>query len=129
MEFERGQLYVFNYLWHHEAKDGEESGRKPRRCVVIPLIDRAQLLVLAISSSADGNAGRVAMPELEAKRLGLSTDSAVVVGELNLVDDDNLVDFISLTPVGKLSAPFAKTVARAVAERWQEGSLVRVERS
>lgn len=129
MRFERGEVYVFNYLWQHEADAGEESGRKPRRCAVIPLVDRAQLLILAISSNKDGEAVRVTLPELEARRLGLSPQSAVVVSEINLVDDDNLTDFISLTPLGKLSAPFVKTVARAVATRWQSGEFVQVRRT
>ena len=129
MRFERGEVYVFNYLWKHQADAGEESGRKPRRCAVIPLVDRAQLLILAISSNSEGKAMRLALPELEARRLGLSSESAVVVGEVNLIDDDNLTDFVSLTPLGKLSAPFVRTMARAIATRWQSGELVRVKRT
>jgi hypothetical protein len=128
MPFDRGELLVFNYLWADQAGRGEESGRKPRRCVVIPLVDRSQLLILAISSTQTGDAARLAFPELEARRLGFSSNSAVVVGEANLVNDDNLVDFVSLVPLGKLSPSFTKAVAQAIAIRWRDDALTRIER-
>lgn len=33
---EQGDVAHFHYLWHHEAQEGEESGRKPRPvCIVV----------------------------------------------------------------------------------------------
>lgn len=129
-----GEVYLFNYLWGHEADRGEETGRKTRRVCVI--LRRSELVYLFPLSSRPprprpegGERVFVVVPDAECRRIGLAAGSVshLILDDYNRVHVDVLHDFGSPTPVGSLSQPFLALAARrfleAVRQRTVEGRV------
>ena len=80
---EQGDVAQFHYLWHHEAQEGEESGRKPRPvCIVVKTPANPDVVFLFPFTTKSPPAGRLALPvpEIECRRAGLGAPSWIVIG-------------------------------------------------
>lgn len=115
----RGEVYLYSYLWAHEAERGEEGGRKIRRvCLVMEV--KGWLYLFPISSKVplpnEPGSDRLyeVVPETEQRRIGLdgARTSHLVLDDYNRVRVDELYDFESLTPVGTFSVRFLEKIAR-----------------
>ncbi|WP_099863971.1 hypothetical protein [Pararhizobium haloflavum] len=124
----RGEVYLFNYLWGHEAARGEESGRKIRHVCLMMQVDQ-WLYLFPISGRhpqpriADEQRLYEIIPETECRRVGLGTSGKVshlILDDFNKVRADELYDFESLTPVGSFSHRFLEKVARRFLDAMQQ---------
>jgi len=117
-----GLVISYNYLWAREHDRHEESGRKARpACVQIIIANGESATVVALFpiTSQPPLVGRTALaiPEMDAHRIGLTTPSWIIVDEWNL---DNLArspHIADSRPIGLLSAAFMKRVRAAAADR------------
>jgi hypothetical protein len=116
-----GLVIRYNYLWAREFERGEESGRKARPvCVQIVLEgDRSTLVALFPISTQSPHASRTALeiPEMEARRVGLTIPTWVVVDEWNLDDLAISPHVADIRPLGSFSVAFVKRIRAAAAER------------
>ena len=84
-----GLVIGYAYLWHEEARRGEEEGRKDRPCVivlsVVPDESGAVVTVAPVTRSPPVDpAAAVELPAETKRRLGLDdARSWIVVGEVN----------------------------------------------
>jgi hypothetical protein len=125
----RGEVYRFSYLWNHEAKRGEESGRKIRR-VVLMMEMGGSLYLFPMSGDRpqpreDGKERLfVIVPEIERRRIGLGHDTEkvthLILDHYNKVRRDRLYDFESIHPVGSFSLKFLDQVAKLFREAVHE---------
>jgi hypothetical protein len=117
-----GLVISYNYLWAREYDRREESGRKSRpACVQIIIADRGGATVVALFpiTSQPPAVERTALeiPEMDARRIGLSTPSWIVVDEWNLDDLAKSPHIADARPIGPLSTAFMKRVRAAAADR------------
>jgi hypothetical protein len=117
-----GLVISYNYLWAREYDHHEESGRKARpACVQIIVTSGKGQTVVALFpiTSQPPLASRTALeiPEMDARRIGLTIPSWVVVDEWNLDDLAVSPHIASAHPIGLLSPAFMKRVRRAAADR------------
>jgi hypothetical protein len=117
-----GLVISYNYLWAREHDRHEESGRKARpTCVQIVIADGKGRTVVALFqiTSQPPQASRTALeiPEMDARRIGLTSPSWVVVDEWNLDDLAKSPHLADTRPIGSLSPAFVKRVRAAAADR------------
>ena len=115
---EAGAVYSYHYLWSREADAGEESRRKSRpACLLITLSGQADRLYMFAITSRPPAAGRIAeeLNQLECKRCGLTAPAWIMLDEFNVTPSQELHDFESLRPLGKLSPAFCKAaISKAI---------------
>jgi hypothetical protein len=122
VEPSNGLVISYNYLWAREYDRHEESGRKARpACVqiIIARNERATIVALFPITSQPPYKDRTALqiPEMEARRIGLTIPSWIILDEWNL---DNLAKSPHIAdsrPLGALSPAFMKRVRREAAAR------------
>jgi hypothetical protein len=122
VEPSNGLVISYNYLWAREYDRREESGRKARpACVQIIIAGGGGGTVVALFpiSSQSPQAGRTALeiPEMEARRIGLTIPSWIVVDEWNLDDLAKSPHIADARPIGTLSPAFMKRVRSEAAAR------------
>ena len=114
---EQGDGAHFHYLWHHEAQEGEESGRKPRPvCIVVKTPANPDVVFLFPFTTKSPLPGRVALsvPEIECRRIGIAPPSWIILDEYNRVEMDKDYDFVSTEPIGSVSAAFLREIAATI---------------
>ena len=117
-----GLVISYNYLWAREHDRHEETGRKARpACVQIIIADGASGTVVALFpiTRQPPQAERTALsiPEMDARRIGLTIPSWVIVDEWNLDDLAKSPHIADSRPIGLLSPAFMKRVRGAAADR------------
>lgn len=117
-----GLVISYNYLWAREYDRHEESGRKARpACVQIIIAQGKNGIVVALFpiTSQPPQAGRTALeiPEMEARRIGLTIPSWIVIDEWNLDDLAKSLHIADPRPIGSLSPVFMKRVRGEAAAR------------
>jgi hypothetical protein len=117
-----GLVISYNYLWAREYDRHEESGRKARpACVQIIIADGEGGTVVALfpitSQPPQAERTALAIPEMDARRIGLTIPSWVVVDEWNLDDLAKSPHIADSRPIGLLSPAFMKRVRAAAADR------------
>lgn len=86
---EPGLVIGYAYLWRHEARRGQEEGRKVRPCVIVLSVhDLAGMTVVTVApithSAPDRPEMAVEIPADTKRRLGLDgTRSWIIAGDLN----------------------------------------------
>lgn len=124
--FEQGDVAEFHYLWHREARQGEESGRKPRPvCIVIRTPGNPDVVFLFPFTSRSPLADQLAIevPEIECRRIGLAAPCWIILDEYNRVEMDKTYDFVSTQPMGAVSAAFLRKIAATIRTAAQSSSL------
>jgi hypothetical protein len=122
LEPSNGLVISYNYLWAREHDRDEESGRKARpACVQVILARRETGTVVALFpiTSQPPRTGRTALeiPEIEARRIGLTIPSWIIVDEWNLDDLAKSPHIADARPLGALSPAFMKRVRKEAAAR------------
>jgi len=117
-----GLVISYNYLWAREYDRHEESGRKARpACVQVIIADGESGTVVALfpitSQPPQAERTALAIPEIEAHRVGLTTPSWIVVDEWNLDDLAKSPHIADSRRIGLLSPAFMKRVRGAAADR------------
>jgi hypothetical protein len=117
-----GLVISYNYLWAREHDRHEESGRKARAaCVQIIVADGANGTVVALfpitSQPPQPERTALAFPETDARRIGLTEPSWIIVDEWNLDDLAKSPHIADARPIGLLSPAFMKRVRDAAADR------------
>jgi hypothetical protein len=117
-----GLVISYNYLWAREHDRHEESGRKARpACVQIIIADGASGTVVALfpitSQPPQAERTALAIPEMDARRIGLTIPSWIIVDEWNLDDLAKSPHIADARPIGFLSPAFMKRVRAAAADR------------
>lgn len=127
-----GSVIRYSYLWLREKDKGEDSGRKDRPVCVQLVVARngisTALLFPITSQLPAGTTLTLAIPQVEARRVGLVPPSWIVINESN-EDDLAISPFIADTvPLGTFSKAFRITILKAVIEIIKTGQHKRVER-
>lgn len=129
-----GDVFDYAYLWHREALEGEESGRKLRpvcMAMVVPDAGRTVLFVVPITSH-EPTAHRVGVrvPAMEARRAGLTPGMAlwVMVDEVNVDVFETSFALEDRRRRGAFSRAFADRVLEAVRDVRRGGRLDLVRR-
>ena len=122
VEPSNGLVISYNYLWAREHDRHEESGRKARpACVQIIIAGGKSGTAVALFpiTSQRPQAGRTALeiPEMEARRIGLTLSSWIIVDEWNLDDLAKSPHIANSRPIGTLSPAFMKRVRSEAADR------------
>ncbi len=122
VEPSNGLVISYNYLWAREYDRHEESGRKARpACVQIIVAGGKGRTVVALFpiTSQSPLAGRTALeiPEMEARRIGLTIPSWIVVDEWNLDDLAKSPHIADPRPIGSFSPAFMKRIRGEAAAR------------
>jgi hypothetical protein len=117
-----GLVISYNYLWAREHDRHEETGRKARpACVQIVIADSKGRTVVALFpiTSQPPHASRTALeiPEIDARRVGLSIPCWIIVDEWNLDDLARSPHIADAHPLGSLSPAFMRRVRTAAADR------------
>jgi hypothetical protein len=117
-----GLVISYNYLWAREHDHHEETGRKARpACVQIIIADGANGTVVALfpitSQPPQPERTALAIPETDARRIGLTVPSWIIVDEWNLDDLAKSPHIADARPIGSLSPAFMKRVRGAAADR------------
>jgi hypothetical protein len=117
-----GLVISYNYLWAREYDRQEESGRKARPACVQIIIARSEsgvVVALFPITSQPRQPGRTALeiPETEARRVGLTIPSWIIVDEWNLDDLAKSPHLADSRPIGLFSAPFMRRVRSEAAAR------------
>jgi hypothetical protein len=117
-----GLVISYNYLWARAHDRHEESGPKARlACVQIIIASEKNRTVVALFpiTGQPPRAGRTALkiPELEARRVGLTIPSWIIVDEWNLDDLAKSPHVADVRPIGALSHAFMKRVRGEAAAR------------
>jgi hypothetical protein len=132
MPLKRGSLYRFNYLWSREHSNGEVSGRKARpACLVVRSSTTPAVLYLFPVTSREPPADVIALAisKGECRFASLDHPSWIVIEEYNRVDETELYDFESLTPIGQFSPSFMLHIAAAIKRAAQLERLTGVPRT
>ena len=122
MEASNGLVSSYNYLWAREYDRHEESGRKARPACVQIIIARgksATVVALFPITSQPPHRDRAALgiPEMEARRIGLTIPSWIILDEWNLDDLAKSPHIADSRPLGRLSPAFMRQVRREAAAR------------
>jgi hypothetical protein len=122
IEPSNGLVIHYNYLWAREYDRREESGRKARPACVQIIIAGAKggtVVALFPITSQPPQAGRTALeiPEIDARRIGLTNPSWIIVDEWNLDDLAKSPHIADVRPIGVLSPAFMKRVRAEAAAR------------
>lgn len=117
-----GLVISYHYLWAREYDRKEESGRKARPVCVQIVVARGRngtLVALFPITTQRPRAGRTAIkvPREEARRIGLTDPSWIVVDEWNLDDLAKSPHIADARPLGIFSAAFMKSVRASAAAR------------
>ena len=117
-----GLVISYNYLWAREHDRHEEAGRKARPvCVQIIVAEGEHGTIVALFpiTSQPPHPGRTALaiPDTEARRIGLTVQSWLIVDEWNLDDLAKSPHIADARPIGLLSSAFMKRVRAAAADR------------
>jgi hypothetical protein len=117
-----GLVISYNYLWAREHDRHEESGRKARpACVQIIIADGPGGTVVALfpitSQPPQPERTALAIPEMDARRIGLTIPSWIIIDEWNLDDLAKSPHIADARPIGLLSPAFMKRVRSAAADR------------
>jgi hypothetical protein len=116
-----GLVIYYNYLWAREYDRHEESGRKARPvCVqIIAGGESGTVVALFPITSQPPQPERTALeiPEMEARRIGLTMPSWIIVDEWNLDDLAKSPHIADSRPIGVLSSAFMKRVRGEAAAR------------
>lgn len=85
-EPERGLVIRYGYLWHREAMQGREEGRKDRPCAIVIAAKSGLVVVAPITHTLPSpETTAVELPVDAARRLGLDDDrSWIVTDDLNM---------------------------------------------
>jgi hypothetical protein len=122
VEAANGLVISCDYLWAREYDRHEESGRKarPARVQIIIIGGKSGTVVALFPiTSQPPQAGRTALeiPEMEARRIGLTIPCWIIVDEWNLDDLAKSPHIADSRPIGTLSPAFMKRVRREAADR------------
>lgn len=122
MEASNGLVSSYNYLWAREYDRHEESGRKAGPACVQIIIARgksATVVALFPITSQPPHRDRAALgiPEMEARRIGLTIPSWIILDEWNLDDLAKSPHIADSRPLGRLSPAFMRQVRREAAAR------------
>ena len=127
-----GAIIRYSYLWYREDQRGDVSGRKDRPvCVHLVLAQGGREIAVLFpitSRPPSGQTRALAVPLIEAKRVGLSVPAWIVINEDN---EDHLPTspYVADTePLGHFSKAFLLTILKAVREIVKEGKYKRVDR-
>ncbi len=117
-----GLVISYNYLWAREADRREVSGRKARpACVQIVIAESKDVTLVALFpiTSQPPQADRTALeiPDLEARRTGLSVPSWILLDEWNLDDLARSPHIADAHPLGSFSQAFMKRIRDGAAAR------------
>jgi hypothetical protein len=117
-----GLVISYNYLWAREYDRHEESGRKARPVclqIIIARSESAVIVALFPITSQPPRPERTALeiPEMDARRIGLTRPSWVIVDEWNLDDLARSPHIGAAHPLGVLSPAFMKRIRAAAADR------------
>jgi hypothetical protein len=117
-----GLVISYNYLWAREHDRGEESGRKARPACVQIIVERRDsgtVVALFPITRQPPQPGRAALeiPEIEARRIGLTVPSWIIIDEWNLDDLAKSPHIADSHPIGVFSVAFMKRVRGAAAAR------------
>jgi hypothetical protein len=117
-----GLVISYNYLWAREYDRHEESGRKARpACLQIIIAGGESGTVVALfpitSQPPRAERTALAIPEMDAHRIGLTIPSWIIVDEWNLDDLAKSPHIADSRPIGLLSPAFMKHVRAAAADR------------
>jgi hypothetical protein len=117
-----GLVISYNYPWAREYDRQEESGRKARpACVQIIVAGGKNGTVVALFpiTSQPPQTGRTALevPEMEARRIGLTIPCWIIVDEWNLDDLAKSPHIADARPIGLLGPAFMKRVRGEAAAR------------
>jgi len=126
LEPSNGLVISYNYLWAREHDRREESGRKARPAclqIIVARGTRGAVVALFPITSQPPQADRTALqiPEMEARRIGLTTPSWIIVDEWNLDDLATSPHIADSRPIGALSPAFMKRVRSEAAARIRAG--------
>src|SRR5260370_41224622 len=116
-----GLVISYNYLWAREHDRHEESGRKAHpACVQIIVADGESGTVVALfpitSQPPQAERTALAIPEMDARRIGLTTPSWIIVDEWNLDDLANSPHIADSRPIGLSRPAFMKPLRVAPAD-------------
>jgi len=122
VEASNGLVISYNYLWAREYDRHEESGRKAHPACVQIIIARgesATVVALFPITSQPPHRDRAALgiPEMEARRIGLTIPSWIILDEWNLDDLAKSPHIADSRPLGRLSPGFMRQVRREAAAR------------
>jgi hypothetical protein len=122
VEASNGLVISYNYLWAREYDRHEESGRKARpACVQIIIARRKSATVVALfpitSQPPHRDQAALGIPEVEARRIGLTIPSWIILDEWNLDDLAKSPHIADSRPLGRLSPAFMRQVRREAAAR------------
>lgn len=127
-----GDVVRYSYLWHWQAARGETAGRKDRPVCVQILVSRNGTQISHLfpitSQPPTGETRALAIPQIEARRVGLDVPAWIVVSEHN---EDNWPnpDYIADTePLGHFSKVFLTSIIKAVIEVVKDRQHKRVDR-
>jgi hypothetical protein len=117
-----GLVVFYNYLWAREHDRREETGRKARpACVQIIVADDKGRTVVALfpitSQPPHESRTAIEIPEMDARRIGLTIPAWIIVDEWNLDDLARSPHIADVRPIGSLSPAFMKRVRLAAADR------------
>jgi hypothetical protein len=117
-----GLVISYDYLWAREYDRGEESGRKARPAclqIIVARGERGTVVALFPITGQPPRPDRTALeiPEMDARRIGLTTPSRIIVDEWNLDDLAKSPHIAAAHPIGVLSPAFMKRVRAAAADR------------
>jgi len=133
IEPSNGLVISYNYLWAREHDRREESGRKARPACVQIIVARGKggtvvALFPITSQPPRSDHTAIEIPEMEARRVGLTSPSWIIVDEWNLDDLAKSPHIADSRPMGLLSAAFMKRVRGAAANRIRAGRYRSVPR-
>ncbi len=122
VESANGLVISYNYLWAREHDRGEESGRKSRPACVQIIVARGKggtVVALFPITGQPPLAERTALEilEMEARRIGPTSPSWIIVDEWNLDDLAKSPHIADSRPIGVLSPAFMRRVRREAADR------------
>lgn len=83
---QQGQIIRYSYVWHREAIQGREEGRKDRPCVIVVATKDDRVVVVPIThTKPDAQTPALEIPAEVSKRAGLDHErSWVVANEVNV---------------------------------------------
>lgn len=118
----QGDVFEYRYLWGHEKEAGRTDGSKIRRaCLIVKTENYLYMYPITTLEPVPvpgKNKPRVyaKIPEIEARRAGLTERSFLVLDDVNICKVDELYDFEGTPPKGSFSKPFlAQIKAKAIA--------------